>query len=393
MKKENKLLARQKKAEEKRKKALKKKLTIIGAVVLVVLIGAGIGVGVKIANDKANAPVTQQFGKYVNKEGKIKGVKIEDCVELGDLNELLQFSAADLNPTDAEVTAQMQSGLSSYEELKTGEGSVLKDGDKVNLDYVGYVDGVAFEGGNTNGQGADLTLGSGTYIDDFEEQLVGHKVGDEVTVEVTFPDAYSNADLAGKDAVFEVVINGVYVVDITDALVAENIDGCTTVEEYREQVRQSLYQANLNDAAWNAIAGGSEIKEFPEDFCNNLMELNAYYYQAQYTAMNEAYYSYYGYYVYDSIEDYYGMTTDERETMITYYTTMVATFTLLCQAIYEDAGLTVTDQDKLDFIVSLGYGEDEMETAVEDYGKNYITHGAITIAAQNYVNSITVVTE
>ena len=83
-------------------------------------------------------------------------------------------------------------------------------GDTVNIDYVGTVDGVEFDGGNTNGAGTDLTIGSGQYIDDFEEQLIGAHVGDTVEVNVTFPDNYGNEELNGKDAVFEVVINGIY---------------------------------------------------------------------------------------------------------------------------------------------------------------------------------------
>lgn len=86
----------------------------------------------------------------------------------------------------------------------------VADGDTVNIDYVGYVDDVAFEGGNTEGRGTDLTIGSGSYIDDFEEQLIGHKVGEQVTVEVTFPEDYGQEELNGKDARFEVTINGIY---------------------------------------------------------------------------------------------------------------------------------------------------------------------------------------
>lgn len=94
--------------------------------------------------------------------------------------------------------------------LDTDTDQTVEDGDTVNIDYTGYSDGVAFDGGSTNGAGADLTIGSGTYIDDFEEQLIGHKVGEEVDVNVTFPDDYGATDLAGKDATFEVTINGIY---------------------------------------------------------------------------------------------------------------------------------------------------------------------------------------
>lgn len=95
-------------------------------------------------------------------------------------------------------------------ELSTDTSLTVADGDTVNIDYVGTVDGVEFDGGSTNGTGTDLVIGSGSYIDDFEDQLIGAHPGDEVQVEVTFPDDYGSQDLAGKDAVFAVTINGIY---------------------------------------------------------------------------------------------------------------------------------------------------------------------------------------
>lgn len=94
--------------------------------------------------------------------------------------------------------------------LATDKSLTVKDGDTVNIDYVGYIDGVAFEGGDTKGNGASLTIGSHSYIDDFEEQLIGHHPGDSVDVNVTFPENYGKDDLNGKDALFKVVINGIY---------------------------------------------------------------------------------------------------------------------------------------------------------------------------------------
>lgn len=91
----------------------------------------------------------------------------------------------------------------------TDTSLTVKDGDTVNIDYVGKIDGTAFDGGSTNGQGTDLEIGSGSYIDDFEDQLVGAHPGDEVEVTVTFPDDYGAADLAGKEAVFDVTVDGV----------------------------------------------------------------------------------------------------------------------------------------------------------------------------------------
>ena len=86
----------------------------------------------------------------------------------------------------------------------------VKDGDTVNIDYTGYVDGEAFDGGSTGGEGTKLTIGSGSYIDNFEEQLIGAHPGDQVEVVVTFPENYGVDNLNGKEATFDVTVNGIY---------------------------------------------------------------------------------------------------------------------------------------------------------------------------------------
>lgn len=92
----------------------------------------------------------------------------------------------------------------------TDSSLTVQDGDSVNIDYVGSIDDVEFDGGSTQGAGATLVIGSGSYIDDFEEQLIGAHPGDEVDVVVTFPEDYGNAELNGKEALFEVTVNGIY---------------------------------------------------------------------------------------------------------------------------------------------------------------------------------------
>lgn len=94
--------------------------------------------------------------------------------------------------------------------FQTDSSLTVEDGDTVNIDYVGSVDGVEFSGGNTQGYGADLVIGSGTYIDNFEEQLIGAHPGDTVDVVVTFPEDYGVDELNGKEALFVTTINGIY---------------------------------------------------------------------------------------------------------------------------------------------------------------------------------------
>ena len=118
---------------------------------------------------------------------------------------------ADSTTTETSASDSSESSSSSTEtDYSTDSSLTVKDGDKVNIDYVGYIDGKAFDGGDTQGQGTDLTIGSGSYIDDFEDQLIGAHPGDKVEVKVTFPENYGNDELNGKEATFKVTVNGIY---------------------------------------------------------------------------------------------------------------------------------------------------------------------------------------
>ena len=125
-----------------------------------------------------------------------------EVTEAADATETPEVTEA----ADATATPEVTEAP-SYD---TDSSLEVKDGDTVNIDYVGKIDDVAFDGGSTDGNGTDLVIGSGSYIDNFEEQLIGAHPGDKVEVKVTFPDDYQATDLAGKEAVFDVTINGIY---------------------------------------------------------------------------------------------------------------------------------------------------------------------------------------
>ncbi len=122
------------------------------------------------------------------------------------------------NSTDTEASSGTDSTSDSYDTDSQDSGSsystdsslTVEDGDTVNIDYVGSIDGVEFDGGNTQGMGTDLVIGSGSYIDDFEDQLIGAHPGDQVDVYVTFPEDYGVEELNGKEALFQVTVNGIY---------------------------------------------------------------------------------------------------------------------------------------------------------------------------------------
>ena len=133
------------------------------------------------------------------------------ATETPEVTEAAEETEATATPEATEETeATTTPEVTEAASYNTDSSLEVTDGNKVNIDYVGKIDGVSFDGGSTDGKGTDLVIGSGTYIDNFEEQLIGAHPGDKVEVTVVFPDDYQAADLAGKEAVFDVTVNGIY---------------------------------------------------------------------------------------------------------------------------------------------------------------------------------------
>lgn len=161
-------------------------------------------------------------------------------------------------------------------------------GSNVNIDYVGKIDGVAFEGGSA--QGAHLVIGSGSFIPGFEDGLLDKQVGETVDLDLTFPENYSNTDYAGKDAVFTVSINSIDIKSMpeyTDELITTLGIGedITTYQQYEDYVREYLQnscdEANeemRKESIWNAFYSSCEISAPPQYMINSFYEdLNEYY--------------------------------------------------------------------------------------------------------------------
>ena len=188
MKKENRKLAQQRRAKEREKqekiRKLKKFLSwfIPGIIILILVI-------VLVADAVRNS-------------------SSEDAQESETTESTSDAEDTSSEDVDSETVSQENDTASAG--LSTDTSLTIADGDTVNIDYVGTIDGVEFDGGSTDGQGTDLVIGSGSYIDDFEEQLIGAHPGDTVDVNVTFPEDYGVEDLNGQDALFEVTINGIY---------------------------------------------------------------------------------------------------------------------------------------------------------------------------------------
>lgn len=162
----------------------------------------------------------------------------------------IEVTVAPVEVTDEDVQKRLDSfNQQNGADVKITDRTDVRDGDTVNIDYVGKVDGKEFEGGKD--EGYNLKIGSNTFIEGFETGLIGAKVGETVDVDTKFPDPYTNnPDLAGKDAVFTVTVN--YLTDgtkepLTDEVVKANTD-YETIDAYKEYVKTSLIKS-AEDAA------------------------------------------------------------------------------------------------------------------------------------------------
>ena len=134
-------------------------------------------------------------------------VAVKPEVTLGDYKGV-EVPKTEITVTDEDVEAELKKEQEKNSRTVTVEDRGAENGDITTIDFEGFVDGEAFEGGK--GENYPLTIGSGSFIPGFEEQLVGAEAEKEVEVKVTFPDDYQATDLAGKEAVFDVTVNGIY---------------------------------------------------------------------------------------------------------------------------------------------------------------------------------------
>ncbi len=167
------------------------------------------------------------------KLGKYKGVKVEK---------------ADIAVTDEEVNEVIEKERENNARNITVEDRPVQDGDMAVLDFEGFVDGVAFEGGK--GENYPLTIGSGAFIPGFEEQLVGAEIGKEVEVNVTFPEDYQAEELKGKDAVFKCTVKEIKEKELPelDDEFAGEVSEFETLNEYKEDVKKNLEEKKIKEA-------------------------------------------------------------------------------------------------------------------------------------------------
>ena len=154
----------------------------------------------------------------------------------------------DTSVSDEEVDAELENQRNKNARTVTVTDRPVAEGDTAVIDFEGFVDGVAFEGGK--GENHPLEIGSHTFIDTFEDQLVGKNTGDEVEVNVTFPEKYQAADLAGKPATFKVKINEIKAKELPelDDEFAQDAAGVDTLAEYKEEIKKNLTEKKETEA-------------------------------------------------------------------------------------------------------------------------------------------------
>lgn len=340
-------------------------ISITIGVALVAVFAAALGTF--IYNSITQTAASSDYSAMLNEDGTVKDINPLDYVEPLDYKNMT-VARDEITFTEEALNSEIESLLSAHKTLSTDTALAAADGDTLNIDYVGTVDGVAFEGGDTQGNGTDLELGSGTYIDTFEKQLVGAHPGDHITVNVTFPEDYKEEALQGQAAVFDVTVNGIYITpEFTDEFVAENLsEHGSTVEEYKTYLTETRERENLESAVEAKLSESAVATSYDEKYIKYLKGINKYEQVSYYESYNQMYYTFSGSYPFSSFKDFTGMSTKEFEASLTQTAQARSALDLTCQYIFTDAGLSISDADYEAKVAELG------ETTADSYGRAYI---------------------
>ena len=335
-----------------------------------------------VESENAAEAETEDFGP----EAYLSGINVADYVTLGEYTGV-EVSVDAPVVTDEYLDSYIDYVLQSNMVKTEVTDRPVEEGDIVNMDYEGKIDGVAFDGGTA--QGYDLTIGSGAFIDGFEDGLIGAQSGETLDVNVTFPEDYRGEEVAGKDAVFTVTVNSISVEtlpELTDEFVQGLDVGVNTVEEYRQyaydllmEEEQNTHDSNAEVAILEAVMANSELQDPPEDMTNR-------YYSRMIDNMTY-YASMYGYDL-ETFLSIQGTSEDAiRESSV-----QAGQEIITMQAIAEAEGLSVTDEE-LDAEIesnagSLGYDDVEEYRAsldVEGYREYMMSEKVLDFLLENAV--------
>lgn len=309
-------------------------------------------------------------------------------VKLCDLTGITVETSPKLTVDEDMVNSQIDYLRKNY---LTETEDAAKEGDTVNIDFVGKMDGEAFNGGS--GTGYDLVLGSGSFIDGFEDQLIGAKKGEKLEVNVTFPESYpNNPDLAGKPAVFDVTVNKVSTMpELTDQWVKEHAEDmgskASDVASFRVE-QQALLQAQVDYQYNNTIQQDAlqQIVDTSEFTVSDAMQK----YAEDYVISQEVSTAkQYGHGLADML-NMYGMSVDDFKEEISSYATDYAKQRMVVAAIANEQGIKSSDQLIDELAVELsGLAGKELNKIqlIEQYGGDAVKDEAVNKAVLDYVQT------
>ncbi|MEE1378266.1 MAG: trigger factor [Oribacterium sp.] len=309
-------------------------------------------------------------------------------VKLCDLTGITVETSPKLTVDEDMVNSQIDYLRKNY---LTETEDAAKEGDTVNIDFVGKMNGEAFDGGS--GTGYDLVLGSGSFIDGFEDQLIGAKKGEKLEVNVTFPESYpNNPDLAGKPAVFDVTVNKVSTMpELTDQWVKEHAEDmgskASDVASFRVE-QQALLQAQVDYQYNNTIQQDAlqQIVDTSEITVSDAMQK----YAEDYVISQEVSTAkQYGHGLADML-NMYGMSVDDFKEEISSYATDYAKQRMVVAAIANEQGIKSSDQLIDELAVELsGLAGKELNKIqlIEQYGGDAVKDEAVNKAVLDYVQT------
>ena len=369
-------------AEVKAAKVKKNFDAILGWVIGILLAVAVIGIIAAGMYQHFTTTVSDSnYSAGLTDEGFVRGADLSSVTDLGLVGMEIPFSEVEFS--DETVESQINSDLQQHGFYSDDATATVKDGSAINLDYSGSIDGVQFDGGTAENQ--VLTIGSGQFIDNFEEQLIGSHPGDNVTVTVTFPDPYdNNPDLAGKEAVFECKVNSIWTLpEFDDEYVKTNhSDIADNVADFKAYIKDQGYKSNLDTYISNYVTENASASKIPSSYRNHLKQLLKYSDEQSF----EQYKTYMTYYGYSdaanmSFSDYTQKSNSEYEKDLKERAIKQASMDLTYESIFKSAGLTIDDED---YKMILEYYGGE-EQALSTYGQSYVNQTAIKYAVIKYI--------
>lgn len=344
-------------------------LAIVAVMSAAMLTGCGSTKSSKENNTSAEATTQAKvdYSKGLNKDGTLADVDAESIVTLPDYKNIT-LKKSNVEVTDTEVQTQIAGILQNFQTTKKVKDRAIKSGDSVNIDYVGKVDGKKFDEGSAKGY--DLTIGSHSFIDNFEDQLVGHKPGEQIAVNVTFPANYSVKKLQGKAAVFTVKINYIgetVTPELTDELVKKNsayLDGAQTADELTKKVKTNLEDSKMSNALWSYLEKNSKFKEIPDEIIDTQLDVAIEGLQAQAKQSGYDIKDYLTTLGYKSLDELRKAYRSESEDTVKQY--------LIADAIAKKENIRVTKKDMQTFL-----GVKDISSFTKQYGEAYVKRAVL----------------